>query len=95
MTNVDRLIRELEAEAAEALRLREERRAREQKEREAQEALKERLEGLGYEVHTGRTSAGNHEAVAFYGGRMVGYGWGGTPLEALRSLAGDLGVEAP
>ncbi|BDG27211.1 hypothetical protein TthSNM66_18470 [Thermus thermophilus] len=54
-------------------------------------------ERYGYEAHLGRNSVLERwEAVAVSPeGRMVGYGWGATRLEALRALAGDLGVEPP
>lgn len=52
-------------------------------------------ERYGYETHLGWNSVLERwEAVAFSPspeGRMVGYGWGATRLEALRSLAADLG----
>lgn len=78
-----KVIQEAEAEAQEVVR-----------EREALEALLRRMEGLGYEVGYGRVAAqGRYEAMAFHGGRCVGYAWGDTALEALRSLAGELGME--
>jgi hypothetical protein len=53
------------------------------------------LMARGYEVHVAYCwQKVRYEATAVYGGRMAGYGWGITPLEALQSLAGDLGVEA-
>ncbi|AYJ74790.1 hypothetical protein phiMa_07 [Thermus phage phiMa] len=66
--------------------------ALERAQREA-EALMARLQGLGYEVHLGRnTVLERWEAVVFsHEGRMVGYGWGQTRLEALHSLVADLG----
>lgn len=83
MKALEKIVREAEAEAQEVVR-----------EREALEALLRRMEGLGYEVGYGRVTAqGRYEAMAFYGGRCVGYAWGDTALEALRSLAGELGME--
>lgn len=87
MRSLEGFVRRLEMEAEEARAALEARRA-------AQERLEEALRGLGYEVVTGCSPKGRHEAVALYQGRMVGYGWGESPFEALRSLAGDLGLEA-
>jgi hypothetical protein len=56
--------------------------------------LVEDLMARGYEVHIAYCwQKVRYEAAAFYRGNMAGYGWGITPLEAIRSLAGDLGVE--
>ncbi len=56
------------------------------------EAVRKRLEGMGYQVDVAQRRH-SVEAWAIYNGRTVGYGSGRDALEALRSLAGDLGVE--
>lgn len=56
------------------------------------DVVQKRLEGLGYQVHVAQHRH-SVEAWAIYDGRTVGYGSGRDTLEALRSLAGDLGVE--
>lgn len=61
----------------------------------AEEAKRVRavLEERGYEVLEGYVRNGKrYEAFAFYHGRTVGFGWGQDEVEALRALAGDLGV---
>lgn len=97
MKGVETLVTEITREAEEALRALEARRRAEEEalraDEEGQRAVFARLQGLGYEPHLAwNTVLRRWEAVALYGERMVGYGWGATRLEAARSLAGDLGV---
>ena len=93
MRPVEAVVREAEREAMEALAAREA--AREAARARAEEArrVKAALEGLGYDVLVGYVHGANrHEAFAFSYGRTAGFGWGQDEVEALRALAGDLGV---
>jgi hypothetical protein len=93
MRPVEAIVQEVEQEAREALAMREA--AREAAKARAEEArrVKAALEGWGYEVLVGYVhNANRHEAFAFSYGRTVGFGWGLDEVEALRALAGDLGV---
>jgi hypothetical protein len=93
MKSVGAIVREAEREAIEALAMREA--AREAARARAEEArqVKAALEGRGYEVLVGYVQSGKrYEAFAFSYGRTVGFGWGEDEVEALRTLASDLGV---
>jgi hypothetical protein len=93
MKPVEAIVREAEREAMEVLAMREA--AREAAKVRAEEArrAKAALEGLGYEVLAGYVQSGKrYEAFAFSHGRTVGFGWGQDEVEALRALAGDLGI---
>jgi len=93
MRPVEAVVQEAEREAMEALAAREA--AREAAKARAEEAqrVKAALEGRGYEVLVGYVRGGKrYEAFAFSHGRTVGFGWGQDEVEALRTLAGDLGV---
>ena len=93
MRPVEAIVQEVEQEAREALAMREA--AREAARARAEEAQRVRaaLEGRGYEVLVGYVQSGKrYEAFALSYGRTVGFGWGQDEVEALRALAGDLGV---
>jgi len=97
MPNLSRFLEEVEQEALEAqARLEAKRRealARIRREEAEADALLGRLR-RDYEVDLARCLvSGRYEAFAYAEGRTVGYGWGASRLEALRSLAGDLGLE--
>jgi hypothetical protein len=89
MKPVEAVAQEAEREAMEALAMREAAKARAEEARRVKAAL----EGRGYEVLVGYVHNGKHyEAFAFSYGRTTGFGWGQDEVEALRALAGDLGV---
>jgi len=93
MRPIEAVVREAEREAMEALAMREA--AREAARARAEEArrVKAVLEAQGYEVLVGYVQSGKrYEAFAFSQGHTVGFGWGQDEMEALRALAGDLGV---
>lgn len=93
MRPIEAVVQEAEREAMEALAMREA--AREAARARAEEAqrVKAALEGRGYEVLVGYVQSGKrYEAFAFSYGRTVGFGWGEDEVEALRTLASDLGV---
>lgn len=97
MPNLSRFVEEVELEALEAQANLEAKRrealARIRREEAEADALLGRLR-RDYEVDLARCLvSGRYEAFARAGGRTVGYGWGASRLEALRSLAGDLGLE--
>ncbi|MBW6396167.1 hypothetical protein KZX47_13560 [Thermus sp. SYSU G05001] len=96
MYNLTRFAEEVEQEALEAqVRLEAKRRealARIRREEAEADALLGRLR-RDYEVDLARCLvSGRYEAFAWVEGRTVGYGWGASRLEALRALAGDLGL---
>lgn len=99
MPNLSRFVEDVEREALEAQARLEARRrealARIRREEAEADALLGRLRrDYGYEVDLARCLvSGRYEAFAYAEGRTVGYGWGASRLEALRSLAGDLGLE--
>jgi hypothetical protein len=93
MRPVEAIVQQAEQEAMEALAMREA--AREAAEARAEEArrVKVALEERGYQVLVGFVHNGKrYEALAFSYGRTMGFGWGQDEVEALRALAGDLGV---
>ncbi len=93
MRPVEAIAQEVEREAMEVLATREA--AREAAKARAEEArrVKAALEGQGYEVLVGYVhNKKRYEAFAFSYGRTAGFGWGQDEVEALRALAGDLGV---
>jgi hypothetical protein len=93
MRPVEAIVQEVEQEARKALAMREA--AREAAKARAEEAqrVKAALEERGYEVLVGFVYNGKrYEALAFSHGRTTGFGWGQDEVEALRALAGDLGV---
>lgn len=97
MPNLSRFLEEVEQEALEAqARLEAKRRealVRIRREEAEADALLGRLR-RDYEVDLARCLvSGRYEAFAYAEGRTVGYGWGASRLEALRSLAEDLGLE--
>lgn len=97
MPNLSRFVEEVELEALEAQANLEAKRrealARIRREEAEADALLGRLR-RDYEVDLARCLvSGRYEAFAYAEGRTVGYGWGASRLEALRSLAGDLGLE--
>ena len=93
MKPIEAVVQEVEQEAIEALAMREA--AREVAKARAEEArrVQAAIEGRGYEVLVGFVHNGKrYEALAFSYGRTTGFGWGQDEVEALRALAGDLGV---
>jgi len=93
MRPVEAVVQEAEREAMEALAMREAAREAERARVEEARRVKAALEGRGYEVLVGYVRSGKrYEAFAFSYGRTVGFGWGEDEAEALRALAGDLGV---
>jgi hypothetical protein len=93
MRPVEAVVQEAEREAMEALAMREAAREAAKAREEEARMVKATLEGLGYEVLVGHVhSKKRYEAWAFSYGRTAGFGWGRDEVEALRALAGDLGV---
>jgi hypothetical protein len=93
MRPVEAVVQEAEREAMEALAMLEAARGAAKARTEEAQRVKAALEGLGYEVLVGYVHNGKRcEAFAFSYGRTAGFGWGQDELEALRALAGDLGV---
>jgi hypothetical protein len=93
MKPVEAVAQEVEREAMEVLAVREAAREAAKVRSEEAQRVKAALEGRGYEVLVGYVHNGKrYEAFAFSYGRTVGFSWGQDEVEALKALAGDLGV---
>jgi uncharacterized Rmd1/YagE family protein len=93
MRGVEAIAQEAERDAMEVLAMREKLIEAMRARAEEAQRIRAAIEGRGYNVLVGYVqNEKRHEAFAFSYGRTTGFGWGEDEVEALRALAGDLGI---